>query len=62
MLIMYNPELEFTIERTGDLLDEYLGCFYGSFLLMVGDNINPKVRAALHASLLTLMTTCSAVM
>jgi CRP-like cAMP-binding protein len=40
LLIVHNPELDFSIRRAG-LIDEYLSCFYGSFLLMVGDNVNP---------------------
>ena len=43
LLLVYNPDLDFVIERTGNLVDEYLDCFYGSFLLMVGDNVNPQV-------------------
>jgi hypothetical protein len=43
LLIVYNPDLEFSIVRTGRVIDEYLKCYYGSFLLMVGDNVNPKV-------------------
>lgn len=40
-LIAYFPDLDFSIEITGKLADEYLTCFYGSFVLMVGDNVNP---------------------
>lgn len=42
LLLIYNPDLEFSIPRSESLADEYLACFYGSFLLMVGDNINPE--------------------
>lgn len=42
LLLVYNPDKEFSIIRSGDLVDEYLACFYGAFLLMVGDQINAQ--------------------
>ena len=40
LLITRFDDLEFSIPRSGPV-DEYLSCFYGSFLLMVGDNVEP---------------------
>jgi hypothetical protein len=42
LLIVYNPDKEFSIVRSGDLVDEYLACFYGAFLLMVGDQVDAR--------------------
>lgn len=58
LLIVYNPDLDFVIERTGNLLDEYLDCFYGSFLLMVGDNINPQVCPVLTCKFAYALSSC----
>lgn len=40
LLITNFSDLEFSIPE-GSILDKYLSCFYGSFLLMIGDNVNP---------------------